>query len=64
MRTFPPNHPVWSIMKLAVIFLGVNSLLYMNASHFDSGEVTTAVGTVAISAVMEGFGIRSRNRSA
>jgi hypothetical protein len=48
-------HPVWSVAKLAVIFVGVNALLYFNAQHFDRGEVGTAVGTVVIAALLEGL---------
>jgi hypothetical protein len=54
------NHPVWSVVKLVVVFAGVNSLLWLNASQFDSGEVKTALGTIAVAAIMEGFGIKRR----
>jgi hypothetical protein len=55
------NHPVWSVIKLIVTFIGVNSLLFLNAQQFDSGEVKTALGTLAVVTVMEGLGVKRRS---
>ena len=34
-------HPVWGILRLAVIFCGLTLFLWMNSTTFDKGEVTT-----------------------
>lgn len=54
------DHPVWSIAKLATIFVGVNLMLWANASQFDGGEVKTAVGTVVLAAIMEALGVKRK----
>ena len=34
-----PDHPIWPILRLAVIFGGLTALLYVNASSFDATEL-------------------------
>jgi len=35
------KHPFWGILRIAVIFTGLTTFLWMNASNFDKGEITT-----------------------
>jgi hypothetical protein len=35
------SHPLWSIIRMAVFFVGLTLFLYLNATNFDRGEVTT-----------------------
>jgi hypothetical protein len=35
------NHPVWGIARMAVFFICLTVFLYLNATNFDRGEVTT-----------------------
>ena len=35
------GHPVWGILRIAVIFFGLTLFLWMNATQFDKGEMTT-----------------------
>jgi hypothetical protein len=44
--------------RWSVQVAGLCVLLYLNASHFDSGEVRTVVGTSVIAALMEVLGVR------
>ena len=42
---YAPNHPVWTIAQVVTVTGAALALGYLNASHFDSGEMTTALGT-------------------
>jgi hypothetical protein len=35
------GHPFWGILRIAVIFCGLTLFLYLNATQFDKGEMTT-----------------------
>lgn len=35
------HHPIWTILTIAVVFGGLTSLLYINASEFDATEWKT-----------------------
>lgn len=35
------GHPFWGILRIAVIFSGLTLFLWMNATNFDKGEMTT-----------------------
>jgi len=39
-----PRHPIWSILRSAVIGAVACGLLSVTASHFDSGELKAAGG--------------------
>ncbi len=43
-----PNHPIWSILNLAVILTFVTLFAGMNASKFDSTEIKMIVEFVAV----------------
>ena len=35
------KHPFWGILRMAVFFVGLTVFLWLNATTFDKGEVTT-----------------------
>jgi len=37
------EHPVWSLIRLVIMFAGVTVFLYLNAATFDETEITTIV---------------------
>ena len=37
------EHPIWSLIRLVIVFAGVTIFLYLNASTFDETELTTIV---------------------
>lgn len=37
------EHPVWSLIRLVIVFAGVTIFLYLNASTFDETEMKTIV---------------------
>jgi hypothetical protein len=37
------EHPVWSLLRLVIMFTGITVFLYLNSSAFDETEVTTIV---------------------
>lgn len=55
--TFPPDHPIWHTLHLAVtaviltfsITLGASIVLYVTATNFDSTELTAIGGIGATS---------------
>lgn len=48
------NHPIWSIIRVAVIMMALLAILALTAQHFDSTEVKTLVWTFAAIAGLEG----------
>ena len=49
---FSEDHPVWNIIRLAVVFIGVTVLMYLNGDKFDNGEITTIL---ELSGLVAGF---------
>ena len=37
------EHPVWSLIRLVIMFAGVTTFLYLNAATFDETEITTII---------------------
>jgi nitric oxide reductase large subunit len=37
------EHPIWSIVRLIVVFAGITIFLYLNSNAFDETEVKTIV---------------------
>ena len=37
------EHPVWSLIRLVIMFAGVTIFLYLNSSTFDETEITTII---------------------
>jgi len=42
-----PKHPIWTIAQIGTVTLAAMALGYVNSSHFDTGEITTALGSGA-----------------
>jgi hypothetical protein len=43
------RHPIWSILRMAVLMGGACLILSITASHFDAGELKAAGGVGAAS---------------
>lgn len=43
-----PRHPIWAILRTAVMLLGLTALLYLNANNFDETELRVIGGYIAI----------------
>lgn len=54
------EHPVWNMMKPVAYALALGIILKMTATHFDSGEVKTIVGTFVAGVIFEGFGVKKK----
>ena len=50
---FSEDHPVWNIIRLAVVFIGVTVLMYLNGDKFDNGEITTILELFGLVEVFE-----------
>ena len=50
---FDQNHPVWNILRLAVFFIGLTALMFMNADRFDESELKTVVELIGVVAGFE-----------
>ncbi len=49
MKLPDAKHPIWSIIRMAVLFGGAAMILHTTATHFDSGELVAAGGVGAAS---------------
>jgi len=47
------KHPMWSIVRMVIVFCGAALLLQMTATNFDSGELRAAGGTAIVSVVFD-----------
>ena len=50
---FEPHHPVWNILRLVVVFIGLTGLMFLNADKFDEGELATVFELVGLIAGFE-----------
>ena len=50
---FEPHHPVWNILRLVVVFIGLTGLMFLNAEKFDEGELVTVLELVGLVAGFE-----------
>jgi len=48
------------MMKPVAYALALGIILKMTATHFDSGEVKTIVGTFVAGVIFEGFGVKKK----
>lgn len=48
------NHPLWSIIRLAVLMVTLITVLWLQASSFDSNEIITIVAAFVGAAAVEG----------
>ena len=47
------GHPFWGIVRMAVFFVGLTVFLYLNATNFDRGEITTIVELLIVAGGFE-----------
>jgi hypothetical protein len=47
------NHPVWGILRTAVMFGGLTLLLWVNADHFDITEIKTILELLGLKIAYE-----------
>ena len=50
---FAPQHPVWNILRIIVVLLGLTLLLYLNAETFDEGELKIVLELLGLVAGFE-----------
>lgn len=50
----PAEHPIWPILKLLVTWVGLASILYVNASEFDATELKALIAFVVFGGAVEG----------
>lgn len=49
--TLHDRHPLWSIVRMSVLFAGTIGVLHVTATHFDIGELKAA-GVVGLLSVV------------
>lgn len=49
-----PQHPVWSLLRLAVVMVALCVTLWVNASQFDATEIKSIVTMFLVAAGAEG----------
>lgn len=49
-----PNHPLWAILRLAVMMAALTGVLYVTANRFDETEVRTIIYVFLFAAGVEG----------
>lgn len=52
-----PKHPVWYLLKLAILMATLTGILYVTANHFDASELKTIVSYFLAAAGIEGLGV-------
>ena len=50
---YPESHPIWSILRTVVLFVGLTVLLYLNAKDFDATELRTIVEMLVLAGGFE-----------
>jgi len=55
------GHPFWGILRIAVIFCGLTLFLYLNATQFDKGEMTTILELLLVVGGFEVFKKKMQN---
>lgn len=53
MKLPEANHPLWPILRSAVVFAGAILILERTATNFDLGEMKAAGGVAIITAVFD-----------
>lgn len=53
LQHLPPNHPVWSMLRVIVLTACACVTLVVTASHFDTTELTALAGIGGSAAVIE-----------
>ena len=49
-----PSHPIWSLIRLAVLMTALVIVLWLQASSFDSNEIITLVAVFVAASTIEG----------
>lgn len=49
-----PAHPVWSILRLAVVMAALTAILFVTANKFDDTEIRTIIYVFLFAAGVEG----------
>lgn len=49
-----PSHPIWGLLRLAILMLVLTAILYFNASDFDATEIKTLTQYFLAAASLEG----------
>ena len=55
------EHPVWSLIRLVIMFAGVTIFLYLNSSTFDETEITTIIELMILAGGFEAIKRKSAN---
>ena len=55
------EHPVWSLIRLVIVFAGVTIFLYLNASTFDETEMKTIVELMILAGGFEALNRKLAN---
>lgn len=50
-----PKHPIWPILRLAVMMSALTAVLYFTAQHFDETELRTLIGMFLAGSLAEGL---------
>ena len=48
-----PHPPLWNIIRLVVVFVGLTLMLFLNADKFDQGELATIIEMLGLVAGFE-----------
>lgn len=51
----PQEHPIWRILNVLVIFVGITTILYFNANSFDHTELSAIIQIVLGVVAYEAF---------
>ena len=49
-----PGHPIWGLLRLAILMLVLTLILYFNASDFDATEIRALTQYFLAAASLEG----------
>jgi len=58
-----PDHPIWRLLQTVVYLIAGGVFLWMNATSFDAGEITTLVELGLLMFGVEGVKDQIRRRS-
>lgn len=59
--TTEKDHPMWGIVKILVTVIALSVFLWLNASHFDRGEIKTIGGAGVVALILEGFNFKKKS---
>jgi len=50
-----PKHPIWSLIRLAIIMVPLSIMMFLNATNFDDTEIKTIGGMLLVACGAEGL---------